>query len=55
MWPYYYNGVAGLFSDNFFDLLPGETRTITLPTGDAPAAVLNGLTVNAINDVYTRL
>jgi len=51
----YYNGEAGIFSDNFFDLLPGETHTITLPTKDSPEAVLKGLTWNTVNDVYSRL
>lgn len=40
----YYDGVAGIFSDNYFDLLPGESRTITVPTDETPEKVAEKLT-----------
>lgn len=37
------------FSDNFFDLLPGERRTVTLTDAAGSAAALDGLRVSALN------
>lgn len=51
----YYEGVAGFFSDNYFDMLPGETRYITIKTDDSPETVLKNLSYNTMNDVYGRL
>jgi len=37
------------FSDNYFDLLPGEQRTVRIARADGAPADLDGLTVSAIN------
>jgi len=37
------------FSDNYFDLLPGEKRTVLVTRADGTPADLTGLMVRAIN------
>jgi beta-mannosidase len=37
------------FSDNYFDLLPGEARTVRISRADGAPADLSGLTVSAVN------
>jgi beta-mannosidase len=39
----YYEGVAGIFSDNYFDLLPGHPHTVTLHTAADLAHVRSAL------------
>lgn len=47
-----YDGVTGIFSDNYFDLLPGQTHEIRLRTGDAPEKVLAGLSCMTLDRSY---
>ncbi|WP_143304860.1 beta-mannosidase [Chitinophaga vietnamensis] len=42
------------FEDNYFDLLPGEKRTVRLSTGRSAAAVKKGLKVTSLVDAYKR-
>jgi len=42
----------GWFSDNYFDLLPGESRTITFETNEDIADIENKLLVRTIKDTY---
>ena len=44
----YYDGVAGIFSDNYFDLLPGEHRTISVPSTDSPEEAMKKLTCKTL-------
>lgn len=45
----YYDGVAGIFSDNYFDLLPGESRTVTVPSDETPEQVASKLSCVTLN------
>jgi beta-mannosidase len=42
----------GSFSDNFFDLLPGESRTITFTTNDLNTSLESSLKILTIADTY---
>ena len=46
------SGIKGSFSENFFDLLPGETREVQFKTNDRTAPFENKLTVMTITDTY---
>lgn len=47
----YYKGVAGIFSDNYFDLLPGQSKTIVLRTEEEKDDILKNLTWFTLNQV----
>lgn len=49
----HHKGVAGIFSDNYFDLLPGESRSVTLPTREDAATVLQEIKCIALNPQIT--
>jgi beta-mannosidase len=42
----------GSFSDNFFDLLPGESRTITFTTNDLNTSLESSLKILTLADTY---
>lgn len=44
-----YDGVGGIFSDNYFDLLPGQPRSVTLAASEDPDAVLAKIDALALN------
>jgi beta-mannosidase len=46
------SAVKGTFSDNFFDLLPGETLTIRFNTKDKTSAFADKLKIQTIADTY---
>lgn len=49
-------GVTAPFSDNFFDLLKDEEKTVTMEVGDDyhPEALQSGLTIRSLNDVQRK-
>lgn len=47
----YYKGIAGIFSDNYFDLLPGKIKTVSLKTNAEKEDVLKDLTWFTLNQV----
>ena len=48
----YADGIDLHFSDNFFDLLPGETRTVTVRTDAAPEILKQRLKTMSLSDTY---
>ena len=48
----YADGLDLHFSDNFFDLLPGETRTVTVRTDAAPEILRQSLKTMSLSDTY---
>ncbi len=42
----------GFFSDNYFDLLPGEIRTITCRTSLEPAKFNQNLKITCLQNIY---
>ena len=49
-----YKGVAGIFSDNYFDVLPGRKVEVTLPTDDTAEAVRSDITLRSLMDFYKQ-
>jgi beta-mannosidase len=49
---YLTSGQKGFFSDNFFDLLPGETRTVTFTTKDNSTGFEGKLKIMTLADTY---
>ena len=49
---YMESGQKGSFSDNFFDLLPGETRTISFITKDINGDFEQNLKILTVVDTY---
>lgn len=47
-----WNGRAGIFSDNYFDILPGETKEIRLPKSVSPLNPLKALAVKSLADTF---
>jgi len=47
--------VDGFFSDNYFDLLPGETKTLTFRTGTQVDDLPQRLQITTLVDSYTTL
>ena len=47
-----YNGRAGIFSDNYFDLLPGDTAIVRLPKSYAGTFQENELKFRSLADTY---
>jgi beta-mannosidase len=47
-----FNGRAGIFSDNYFDVLPGETTVISLPKSVSPQNPAAGLKIKSLVDTY---
>jgi beta-mannosidase len=43
---------AGFFSDNYFDMLPGETRIIHLETEISADDLNEALTVRTLDDAF---
>ncbi len=43
---------AGFFSDNYFDMLPGETKTVSLETDLSEDELNEMLTVRTLNDAF---
>lgn len=48
-----YNGRAGIFSDNYFDLLPGETAVIRLSKTWSPKNPEGNLKIKSLVDTYS--
>lgn len=48
----YADGIDLHFSDNFFDLLPGETRTVTVRIDAAPEILKQRLKTMSLSDTY---
>jgi beta-mannosidase len=44
---------SAVFDDNYFDLLPGETRTIHVKTSVAPEDFRGTLDVRSLADAFT--
>ncbi|MGA2823866.1 MAG: glycoside hydrolase family 2 protein [Bacteroidales bacterium] len=49
---YLTSGQKGSFSDNFFDLLPGETRSVTFSTKDKSSGFEDNLKIMTLADIY---
>jgi len=49
----HYKGTAGIFSDNYFDLLPGESRSVTLTAPEDAAEILRHIECMALNPQIT--
>ena len=49
----HYKGTAGIFSDNYFDLLPGESRSVTLTAPEDAAEILRHIECMALNPETT--
>jgi beta-mannosidase len=49
---YLVSGQKGSFSDNFFDLLPGEMRTVTFTTKDNSTGFVGNLKILTLADTY---
>ncbi|MFR4237136.1 MAG: glycoside hydrolase family 2 protein [Alistipes onderdonkii] len=49
----HYKGTAGIFSDNYFDLLPGESRSVTLTAPEDAAEILRHIECMALNPEIT--
>jgi len=49
-----YKGVAGIFSDNYFDVLPGGKVEVTVQTPDDPATVKKDITLTTLMDFYSK-
>jgi beta-mannosidase len=49
---YLTSGQKGSFSDNFFDLLPGEMRTVTFTTKDNSTGFVGNLKILTLADTY---
>ena len=47
-------GETNPFSDNFFDMYPGETKTITIETDKTLEEIKSSLTVKTINIIKPR-
>ncbi|MBQ7571229.1 MAG: hypothetical protein IJT19_03220 [Bacteroidaceae bacterium] len=45
-------GIDNFFSDNYFDLLPGEDRTITVRTLKSLAQFKQELEITSLGDTY---
>lgn len=43
---------TAVFEDNYFDLLPGETRTVHVKTSEAPDAFAKTLEVRSLIDAF---